>query len=105
MNTVITAKKLTPEQKELMEYEIGTWRLLQVPRNGWNRIEMDLVLSQLKGCVIFVTPIPYMIKVVADNAALNWAGNYDGTKVEGSNKHITQCLVMCCTEQGSWYLA
>ena len=73
---------------------INEYKTILVPASGWKKKEMDIVLDTLKGDIVFVSPIPYMISRVASDAALNWASSQSGI-CHGQNPHISRCLVMC----------
>jgi hypothetical protein len=47
------------------------YETLLVPANGWSRTEMESIMDNLDGDVIFVSPIPYMLKNLAFSAGEN----------------------------------
>jgi len=89
------------EQHELMvdqiraltENGIKKYKTILVPAEGWTKEEMYIILSSLKGDIVYVSPIPYMISRTASDAALNWASSLGGNCC-GRNPFITRCLVM-----------
>jgi len=63
---------LLPQQKEVLDkaYPKG-YEFLKVPEDGWTIEKMDMVMKNLSGTIIFVSPIPYMIKSLSMDAAMN----------------------------------
>ena len=62
---------LLPVQKKLLEDTFGSWETLLVPSTVWNKDEQEAICSRLEGVVIFISPIPYMIKLLSMDAAAN----------------------------------
>jgi hypothetical protein len=62
--------KLLPEQEWLLDfnYEFETFQNVKIPAAGWTRQQMDEWIDSLDwtqvGDVVFVSPVPYLIKMV-----------------------------------------
>jgi len=63
--------RLLPDQEQVLEREVGQFDFSLVSKDGWSREEMDIRIKELRGEVIFVSPIPYMIVNLAYMAGLN----------------------------------
>lgn len=63
---------LLPDQEILLNEKFpNNWELCKVPANGWTKQEMhDMFYNRFNelfgGAVVFVSPIPYLIKLVAE---------------------------------------
>lgn len=79
--------------KALAKNGIKNYKTILVPAEGWTKDQMDEVMASLKGDIVYVSPIPYMISRTASDAALNWASS-QGAYCCGDNSSIERCLVM-----------
>ena len=113
---------LLPDQARCLE---GTdYETLLVPANGWSRTEMDYIMENLDKEVIFVSPIPYMIKALAFSAGVNVCsnscgpeypyaddGDYKPMKVKvfcnntREKKELPNGKIISVTAKTGWYLA
>lgn len=110
----------------LSRFGVDGWNTLCVPASGWTKDEMDAVMVSADletRVVVFVSPIPYMIKTLAADAATHDGRNDDhgGLLPSQINSSIEECLVMAndhrvkkelpngkiisVTAQEGWYLA
>ena len=58
----------------LNRFGVDGWNTLPVPARGWTRTEMDAVMASdifKTKTVIFISPIPYMIKMLTAAAMAN----------------------------------
>ena len=115
---------LLPDQEKILSEKFKTWDTLLVPASGWNKKKIEEIARNFVGNVVFISPIPYMIKITAMSAALNWS--YEACKGDYSyapsgDSLINCCLVMCndtrikkeipggkiisVTAKTGWYLA
>lgn len=54
---------LLDDQKNILKKQFKDYDLVSVPLDGWTLSDMDKMIDKLRGStVIFVSPIPYMIK-------------------------------------------
>ena len=100
------------------------YETLLVPANGWSRTEMDYIMENMEGDVIFVSPIPYMINNLAFSAGVNACSNSCGpeypyaddgdykpmeVKVFCNNtrekKELPNGNIISVTAKDGWYLA
>jgi len=67
---------LLEEQETILNDRFPGWEYLKVPAKGWNKNEIDEVIRSLSkhGTVIFVSPLPYMVKEMSRQAGLAEAG-------------------------------
>jgi hypothetical protein len=100
LNIVINEQhKLMPEQEKLIDEMFGKilfrYITVKVPANGWNRQEQESALMDMKGAVLFISPIPYMMVLAAEIAIKN--NNMDiyiDCRAEIESR-ITAVMVMC----------
>jgi len=106
-------------------YPPESCNMLLVPASGWDREKMGKIMNSLFGDIVFVSPIPLMIKELSASAALNWsskvcscdypyapAGEYplidrvfvlcNDTRVK---KELPNGKIISVTSQTGWYLA
>lgn len=69
--------KLMPEQEMLLndEFNVGNWERLNIPMNGLNKQKMkeiceEILENNVYG-IVFVSPIPYMMKYLFEFKAYN----------------------------------
>lgn len=112
---------LLPAQERLLPAEYET---LRVPATGWDKEEMDAVMTSLRGEVIFVSPIPYMLIELAFSAGADWSANATSQEYPfavGGDYRVRKVRVFCndtrekkelpngkviqVTTQEGWYLA
>ena len=67
---------LLPEQEVILDDKFPGWELLKVPANGWTLEEMKAQVKNLckKDAVVFVSPLPYMLKTMSENAGFAKGG-------------------------------
>lgn len=65
--------KLLPAKETLLKEKFQSWETILVPSEGWDKDQQETVVKELSGTVIFISPIPYMIKLASRDAALNWS--------------------------------
>lgn len=59
---------LMDEQKSILDRKYSNYEILSVPANGWTLREMQEIGRGLVGnTVVFVSPIPYLIKMLSYN--------------------------------------
>jgi hypothetical protein len=62
--------KLLPEQEAILTQRFGKFETLSVPANGWTKVEQEQAIMHITcQIVVFVSPIPYMIKKLSMDAA------------------------------------
>ena len=66
---------LLDEQKRLLDEHFKSYEFLHSPANGWTVKEMDEKIKELNSAdiVVFVSPIPYMVKRLSYNEGYNAA--------------------------------
>lgn len=70
------------------------WELLTFPSKGWSRDERHGIMSSFKGeRIVFVNPIPGMIKVLATNAAIQSVKEDLLPEEEIENYNVSEVLV------------
>jgi len=88
---------LLDEQKDIMTQKFGTWKTILVPKNGWNREKQHAVRMELKGQVVFASPIPGLVKLLSRDSAINWVGNRISSEYPfspyGENREVTEVWV------------
>jgi len=116
--------KLHPEQEQILNMRFEDWKTMLVPSDGWDIEQQKSIVKNLSGIVVFVSPIPYMIKSASMDAALNWSYNsckYDYPHVPCGDSLIEAVFVMAndnrvkrelpngkiisVVAQDGWYLA
>jgi hypothetical protein len=116
--------KLLPEQEAILIQRFGRFETLSVPATGWTKDEQDQAIRQITcQIVVFVSPIPYMIKKLSMDAACSNARNDDhggllpcpkNTAVElvfvmandtREKKELPGGKVISVTAKTGWYLA
>ena len=116
--------KLLPEQEAILIQRFGRFETLSVPATGWTKDKQDQVIRQITyQIVVFVSPIPYMIKKLSMDAAGFNARNDDhggllpcpkNTVVEmvfvmandtREKKELPGGKVISVTAKTGWYLA
>lgn len=60
--------QLMEEQQKILQETFGEFEFLKVPADGWNLQEMKEVNESLSGNVVFCSPIPVLLGLVAANA-------------------------------------
>ena len=101
------AHSLMVSQEKLLEETFSEgWETLMVSKDGWNQKEQMEALASIgssrrgtcnqEETVIFVSPVPLMIKAAAADAACSHARQDDhgGLLPPAVNVNITKCLVM-----------
>ena len=84
---------LLPEQREILQNRFGTsWKTVAVPRRGWTIKEQKKFAQSLKGeRVVFVSPIPFLLKRLAHSAAC-WAWGHE-LSGPADSVYCEECLV------------
>lgn len=77
----------------LMERYPQGWDFLKIPAEGWDRKDMELVMEFLTGVVVFVSPVPYMLKKLSYDLGYAHGGHEANYKTNHYN--VTEVLVMC----------
>jgi len=75
---------LLPEQQKILDHEYGQdgWELFNVPAEGWTLKEMgDLAIMMSTRNVVFVSPIPALMKLIADRDVCKWDGHQASFRV------------------------
>jgi len=88
---------LLPQQKEILE-KYAPYKTLLVPATGWDKDEMDKIMQGMEGIIIFISPIPYMIKALADDAGSNRTAlraSKEYPYCESGRTKTQKVLVMC----------
>jgi len=62
---------LLEEQEQILNKTYTTWEKLLVPASGWTIEEIKEVAIKLEGVVIFVSPIPVLIKWLSEDSEIN----------------------------------
>ena len=88
---------LLDSQVELLLNRFGVdgWNTLPVPAEGWNRTEMDAVMASEDfetETVVFVSPIPYMIKMLTAAAMANM---HIPNIITDYSRTVESVLLMC----------
>lgn len=61
--------QLLPEQESILneKFKDTGWEILAVPADGWTLDEMDDIIDRISdSCVVFVSPVPYMLMVMCE---------------------------------------
>jgi len=66
---------LLPEQENILKKRFREWETLLVPSDGWNKHERDEICHEIKGNVVFVSPIAGMIKDLTMRTMINMIKN------------------------------
>ena len=98
---------LLASQRTLLEENFGSWNTILVPAEGWNREEQENVYKNLTGIIIFISPIPYLIKLSAISMATN--GTITNCFVMANDrrekKELPNGKVIFTVAKEGWYLA
>ena len=94
LNIIINEQHtLLPQQVEVIKhiFDPAAYRhiLVKVPAQGWDRLEQDACISMLEGVVLFISPIPRMIKLLSEDALLNQF------QMKHSISKVTLTTVLC----------
>ena len=68
---------LLPDQERILLEKFGAFELVKVPATGWTLEQIEEVCASLTGIVVFVSPIPAMIKILARRSGQD-EGRFDG---------------------------
>lgn len=87
---------LMDAQVDILKENFDYWEEVRVPASGWDSDDIMYETSKLEGTVVFVSPIPQMIKYCSIDAAIKEARNYDhgGILPEPMSKCL-RCMIMC----------
>ena len=69
---------LLPQQEELLRETYGEWATLKMPAEGCDQKRREEICVEFlfnKDVVVFVSPIPDMIKILAEKTAINGTVN------------------------------
>ena len=86
---------LTAEQRNILNKTFSTWGTVSVPSTGWTLEEMKQNVSEMKrsgNTIVFVSPIPYMVKELAKDANVLVFHNDRREKKELPNGKIIQTV-------------
>ncbi len=72
-----TQHSFMPEQEVLLNKTFPEgWGILEVPAKGWDKMEMDSIYTDLKGPVVFLSPIPLLLGWLVSDRAERMGGGY-----------------------------
>jgi len=85
---------LLPEQEKILKEQFETYEIISVPASGWTLEEMKIKIVELstKNTIVFVSPIPYMIKELAKGGKVLVFHNDNRKKKELPNGKIIQVV-------------
>jgi len=89
---------LEDQVKVLHKAGIMNYETIKVPANGWTKEQMNEIMKGLNGDVIFISPIPYMIKYLSYDAAFNQASiesSSTGGTITPGDSPVNDVYVMC----------
>ena len=62
---------LLEEQKTILNETYEAWEKLLIPAEGWTLDQIKEVAIKLEGIVVFVSPIPVLIKWLSEDSEIN----------------------------------
>ena len=94
------------EQKEILDRVFDAWEEYKVPSDGWNLKtirEKSIALASTSEAVVFASPIPAMIKILAGHESENFSVFvFHNDKRE--KKELPNGKIISVTAQTGWQL-
>ena len=100
MRKVIVIKneqhQFLPEQLEQLNkrFGVGSWEDYPVPADGWTKSQMDSVITEIANnrveTVVFLSPIPYLIKMISVDLGLNYAAQDSNENINFGNTTVVK---------------